>query len=229
MNKNFIISPSIMCSTPADMEPYAHAFEASGIDAIHFDVMDGYYVPNIMLGVRDYTALKKATKLPIDLHLMCTDPEGFVQILQPAEGDWVSFHPETARNPHRLLMDLKARGCKTGIALSPGVPVSYITELGTYLDFVLVMAVNPGFAGQKMLPDHLDKLRRVREETARFDHKIDIIVDGNTTVPNSIAMLKNGATGLVIGTSSAMKYGAARFCEEYERYILDIMRGWNEQ
>ena len=150
MNKNFIISPSIMCSTPADMEPYAHAFEASGIDAIHFDVMDGHYVPNIMLGVRDYAALKKATKLPIDLHLMCTDPEGFVQILQPAEGDWVSFHPETARNPHRLLMDLKARGCKAGIALSPGVPVSYIDELGTYLDFVLVMAVNPGFAGQKI-------------------------------------------------------------------------------
>ena len=109
MTKNFIISPSIMCSTPSEMERYAHAFEACGIDAIHFDVMDGHYVPNIMLGVRDYAALKKATKLPIDLHLMCTDPEGFVQILQPAAGDWVSFHPEEARNPHRLLTELKDR------------------------------------------------------------------------------------------------------------------------
>lgn len=229
MNKNFIISPSIMCSTPSDMEAYVRAFEESSIDAIHFDVMDGHYVPNIMLGVRDYAALKKASKIPVDIHLMCTAPEDFVQILQPAAGDWVSFHPETARNPHRLLVDLRARGCKTGIALSPGVPVSYIDELGTFLDFVLVMAVNPGFAGQKMLPDHLDKLRRVREATERFDHKIEIIVDGNTTVSNSITMLKGGATGLVIGTSSAMKHGAAQFSTEYECYIHDIMRGLNEQ
>lgn len=229
MNKSFIISPSIMCSTLSDTESYVHAFEDCAVDAIHFDVMDGHYVPNIMLGVRDYAALKKATNLPVDIHLMCTDPEGFVQIMQPAAGDWVSFHPETARNPHRLLIDLKARGCKTGIALSPGVPVSYIDELGTFLDFVLVMAVNPGFAGQKMLPDHLDKLHRVHEAVERYGHKIDIIVDGNTTAANSISMLKNGATGLVIGTSSAMKGGAAQFSENYERYILDIMRGLNEQ
>lgn len=229
MTKNFIISPSIMCSTPSEMERYAHAFEACGIDAIHFDVMDGHYVPNIMLGVRDYAALKKATKLPIDLHLMCTDPEGFVQILQPAADDWVSFHPEEARNPHRLLTELKERGCRAGIALSPGVPVSYIDEMGAYLDFVLVMAVNPGFAGQKMLCDHLDKLRRVRAAVARFDQKIEIIVDGNTTAANGISMLRSGATGLVIGTSSAMKHGAEHFAEEYANYISEIMRGLNEQ
>ena len=228
MKKNFIISPSIMCSTPSDMEPYVRAFEDCGIDAIHFDVMDGHYVPNIMLGVRDYAALKRSTKIPVDIHLMCTDPEGFVQILNPAEGDWVSFHPETARNPHRLLIDLKSRGCKAGIALSPGVPVGYIDELGAYLDFVLVMAVNPGFAGQKMLDDHLDKLRRVREAASRFEG-IEIIVDGNTTAQNSVTMLQNGATGLVIGTSSAMKFGPGKFTEEYNKYISEILRGLDEK
>lgn len=228
MKKNFIISPSIMCSTPSDMEPYVRAFEDCGIDAIHFDVMDGHYVPNIMLGVRDYAALKRSTKIPVDIHLMCTDPEGFVQILNPAEGDWVSFHPETARNPHRLLIDLKSRGCNAGIALSPGVPVGYIDELGAYLDFVLVMAVNPGFAGQKMLDDHLDKLRRVREAAGRFGG-IEIIVDGNTTAQNSVAMLQNGATGLVIGTSSAMKFGPGKFAEEYNKYISEILRGLDEK
>ena len=134
-----------------------------------------------------------------------------------------------ARNPHRLLTELKERGCRAGIALSPGVPVSYIDEMGAYLDFVLVMAVNPGFAGQKMLCDHLDKLRRVRAAVARFDQKIEIIVDGNTTAANGISMLRSGATGLVIGTSSAMKHGAEHFAEEYANYISEIMRGLNEQ
>lgn len=217
------ILPSVMCCSMGATEGYVRAFEESGqVEAIHFDVMDGHYVPNVMLGVRDYQDLKKMTNLPIDIHLMTTKPEKFVDIFNPQAGDWVSFHPETAENPYRLLQAIKARGCRAGIALSPGVPVAYITELRSVIDFVLVMAVNPGFAGQKMVPDHLDKLARIKEEVSKCPQSVDIIIDGNTILENSRKMRAAGATGLVVGTSTLLKKPASEFvaaCAELVRAV----------
>ena len=222
MNRKIIISPSIMCCTPAEMEPFLRRFEECGIDTIHFDIMDGHYVPNVMLGVRDYQFIKRTTNLPVDVHMMCTEPEMFLEYFKPQPGDWVSFHPETARNPYRLLQAIRDRGCKAGIALSPAVPVAYVEEMASVLDFVLVMAVNPGFAGQKMVPDHLDKLRRIHEAVVRTGRDIDIIIDGNTIVENARAMIAAGATGLVVGTSSLLKGGPDRFAENYRTYTAAI-------
>ena len=129
MNQKVIILPSVMCCTPAEMEPYVRGFEEGGVDAIHFDVMDGHYVPNIMMGVRDYQFLKSITDMPVDIHLMCTEPEMFLEYLKPQPKDWVSFHPEVARNPYRFLMSIRERGCRAGIVLSPGEP-GYGSESG---------------------------------------------------------------------------------------------------
>lgn len=217
------ILPSIMCCSGAAAEAYVRAFEESKqVEAIHFDVMDGHYVPNVMLGTRDYQDLKKMTDLPIDIHLMTTTPEKFVEIYNPCPGDWVSFHPETAQNPYRLLQDIKARGCRAGIALSPGVPVSYITELRSVIDFVLVMAVNPGFSGQKMVPDHLDKLSRIKEEVSRCPVPVDIFIDGNTILENSRKMRAAGATGVVVGTSTLLRKPASEFVEACAAFVQAV-------
>lgn len=222
MNKKVTILPSIMCSTPDNTRDYVRAFEENGIDAIHFDVMDGHYVPNIMLGVRDYQFLKSITSMPVDVHLMCTEPEMFVEYIKPQPGDWVSFHPETARNPYRLIQSIQDRGCRAGIALSPAVPVSYIEEMAGVLDFVLLMSINPGFAGQKLVPDHPDKLRRIHEIIVRSGKNIPVYIDGNTTPENARAMLAGGADGLVVGTSSILKDGPEAFGTHYTAYMKAI-------
>jgi ribulose-phosphate 3-epimerase len=115
-------------------------------------------------------------------------------------------------------------GVSAGLALSPGVPVNYLEECLDVLDFVMVMAVSPGFAGQKMVPDHLDKLRRISEITSRAKHPISIVVDGNTTSSNARRMHEAGATGFVVGTSSLIQGGPGAFSEKYRAYKAEIAR-----
>lgn len=222
-NQNHIqILPSVMCCKPWELKEYLACFERSGVDAIHFDVMDGHYVPNIVLGVTDFDAIRSLTALPMDVHLMCVDPEQFIPYFNLHSGDWVSFHPEACRQPYRLLQQLRARSIRAGYAISPAVPVSYIEEALGVLDFVLVMAVNPGFGGQQMVPDHLEKLRRIHEVAQRADHPIDLIVDGNTSIEKARKMYVAGATGFVTGTSSMLREGAAEFERLYTAYTAAL-------
>ncbi|OFK23459.1 ribulose-phosphate 3-epimerase [Olsenella sp. HMSC062G07] len=220
--KDLDIYPSIMCCKPWDFEAYVHAFEKTGVAGIHFDVMDGHYVPNIMLGAEDFKAIRALTSLPIDVHIMATEPERFVSYFDVRRGDSLSFHPEVSLQPYRLLESLRAAGVSAGLALSPGVPVCYLEECLDVLDFVMVMAVSPGFAGQKMVPDHLAKLRRIKTIVSRADHPIGIVVDGNTIPSNARLMHQAGATGLVVGTSSIIQGGPDAFAEKYRDYQAQI-------
>ena len=219
MEPNIPILPSVMCCKPWDLEAYVRAFEKVGIAGIHFDVMDGHYVPNIMLGVSDFDAIRALTDLPLDVHLMCMEPERYLPYFKFRKGDWVSFHPEVCRQPYRLLQSIQSEQLRAGLALSPGIPVSYVQECLSVLDFVLVMAVNPGFAGQKMVPDHLEKLSSLSEITKKAGHPIDIIIDGNTTPENAKAMYRAGATGFVTGTSSMLSKGPEGFESMYTDYL----------
>lgn len=223
MDRRVIISPSIMCVNPWDYPAHVEAFKQAGVDLIHFDVMDGHFVPNVMLGTRDYAALKSITDIPLDLHLMCEEPERILGYFPVTAGDWVSFHPETSRCPYRTLSHIRSLGCKAGIALSPGTPVEVIREFKSVLDFILVMAVEPGFAGQKMVPDHLDKLRAIHKIVEECKLDVDILVDGNTSSANSRAMLEAGATGFVAGTSSMLRNGPESFIPNYNLYLKEIM------
>lgn len=223
MNRHVIISPSIMCVNPWDYPAHVEAFKQAGVDLIHFDVMDGHFVPNVMLGTRDYAALKSITDIPLDLHLMCEEPERILSYFPVSPGDWVSFHPETCRCSYRTLSHIRSLGCKAGLALSPGTQVDVIREFKSVLDFVLVMAVEPGFSGQKMVPDHLDKLRAVHRIIQEYKLDLEVIVDGNTSAANSKEMLKAGATGFVAGTSSMLKNGPESFRHDYDLYLKEIL------
>lgn len=220
MNKeNVAIFPSVMCCKPWDLLGYLQAFEQAGVRAIHFDVMDGHYVPNIMLGADDFSAIRSKSSLPLDVHLMCTEPESFIPYFELKEGDYLSFHPEVCKQPYRLLESLKGRGIRAGLAMSPAIPLGYIEECLGVLDFILVMAVSPGFAGQKMVPDHLDKLKRIKAIIEKADHPIEIIVDGNTTPIHGKMMYNAGATGLVVGTSSLIKGDVSLFTQRFREYV----------
>lgn len=219
ISRDLFIAPSVMCAKPWELLPYIRAFEAAHVGAVHFDVMDGHYAPNIMLGVSEFDAIRSVTDLPLDVHLMCIEPEKFVAYFQLREGDRLSFHPEACRRPRQLLQDLRARGIRAGYALSPSAPVACAEEALDALDFVMAMAVNPGFAGQTMVSDHIEKLRRLRAVLDRADRRIELTVDGNTSIENAREMLRAGATGLVAGTASLMREGPDSFVRLYRAYL----------
>ena len=200
------ISPSIMCCKAEEYKVFIDKFETVGLDSIHFDVMDGHYVNNIMLGTNDYKDIKRLSNLPVDVHLMCEGPEKFIDMLDVKAGDRISFHPETTHQPYKLLQTIKERGCKAGLVLNPGTPVYYLDECVHLVDYVTLMTVNPGFAGQTMVPDAINKIKKIRkilDDNGKAD--ADLEVDGNTTLANSIEMRKAGANIFVVGTSSIVK------------------------
>ena len=216
------IYPSIMCAKPWEFRQFIEEFEKGGIEAIHFDVMDGHFVPNMTLGVGDFNAIKEISKLPVDAHFMVNEPEKFLEYFKFEEGDTFSFHPETSEDPIALLKTLREKGIRAGYAISPDTSTKYVEDALEYLDMVIVLAVYPGFAGQKMLPTHLDKLQSIRDICDKADHKIEIIVDGNTTAENTKKMIENGADGVVAGTSSLLKYGPETFDKYYHDYMEAI-------
>ncbi|AEB07333.1 Ribulose-phosphate 3-epimerase [Coriobacterium glomerans PW2] len=222
MKQEFNIYPSIMCSAPWDVKGYIDAFERAGVAGVHFDVMDGHYVPNVMLGTDDFDAIASITELSLDVHIMAEGADAFVSFFKLRPHDRCCFHPETCAQPYRLLERIRRRASACGLALSPGTPVGYVTECLELLDFVLVMAVSPGFAGQTMVADHLNKVKRIRELVRRADHPIEIVIDGNTTVANARRMIEAGANGFVVGTSSLMGEGPAGFATLYEAYLTGL-------
>ena len=161
------IAPSIMCSAPWDVKTYVKKFEETKIPLIHYDVMDGNYVPNISIGTGEFADIHSITDLPIDLHLMVLNPGDAVDYFKVQKDDYVSFHPDTVDNPKDVLKKIKSKGAKAGIAISPKISLDYAKDLIEYLDFVLIMTVEPGFAGQRMLPECIDKvaaLSKMRSE-----------------------------------------------------------------
>ena len=177
-----------MCCKVEEYKPYLELFEKVQLDSVHFDIMDGAYVKNVMLGTPIYKDIKRLSKLPVDVHIMSYRPEEYMEYYDIQPGDRISFHPETTAQPYKLLQTIRDKGCKAGLVLNPGTPVSYLEECMDLLDYVTLMTVNPGFAGQKMVPDAPQKIRRVRQLLDAYEKEIDIVVDGNTTIENSRLM-----------------------------------------
>lgn len=222
MSKEIKISPSVMCARAWELRDYIQAFEEKRVESIHFDVMDGHFVNNIMLGTSFYRDVIELTDIPVDLHFMCHEPERYLDYFSPRKGDKVCFHASANCNhPYRLLQDIKERGCYAGLVLDPGTPVSCLEEMKSVIDYILVMAVNPGFAGQKRVPDCLDKLRRITNITSQMGINLDIFVDGNTSPESAGEMYIAGANGFVAGTSSLM-LGVEYFREHYDNYVNAI-------
>lgn len=197
------LSASIMCAELLNMEKSVRELERAGIDYLHVDIMDGSFVPNITLGFDLINALKKITDIPLDVHMMVNEPSKFIDMMNLGEDDILCVHFESELHIARVLEKIKAKGVKAGLAINPGTPTEnyrYLTEL---LDMALVMTVNPGFAGQKIVPF---AERKVKDTRALLDslggENILIEVDGNISPENGVKMSRAGADIFVLGTSA---------------------------
>lgn len=197
------ISPSLMCADFLHLGDELKALEAHGIEYLHIDIMDGVFVQNYTLGTDFVKKLHAATNIPLDIHLMIQSPELKLDWFELKEGDYVSVHYESCTHIQALLSNIHKRGAKTMLALNPGTPLSVLEDLLLDLDAILVMTVNPGFAGQKLVPQTLDKIRRLRKmlDENGYGH-VEIECDGNVSFENAKKMSEAGANIFVAGTSS---------------------------
>src|ERR1700719_1367814 len=168
---------------------------------LHVDVMDGHFVPNISIGVPVVTSLRKATRLPLDVHLMIENPELFIQAFAKAGANMISVHQEATPHLDRALSMIRENGCKPGAVINPATPVRMLSEVLGKVDHVLVMSVNPGFGGQAFIPQATEKIRELREIRERNHYNYRIEVDGGIGPENVAAVVRAGAQILVAGTS----------------------------
>lgn len=200
------ISASMMCSNLEHLSDTIKVFEEEKIDYLHIDVMDGEFVPNFGLGVDYIRELRKLTDIPLDLHLMILNPEYKLQWIGIKETDIVSIHYESTYQVQRALDWLLPYGCKRFLAINPATPIYVLEEVLDYIDGVNLLMVNPGFAGQKIVPSTIKKAQKIHEffiESGK--ENITIEVDGNITPENGAKLKKCGAEIFVAGTSSIFK------------------------
>jgi ribulose-phosphate 3-epimerase len=196
-----MIAPSILSADFANLERDVRAMDAGGADVLHVDVMDGHFVPPITFGPGVVTALKRVTSLPLDVHLMVTNPDHQVEQFAEAGASWISVHAEVAPHLHRTLHRIKQHGCRAGVVLNPATPLEYAFEAAGAADFILLMSVNPGYGGQSFIPSFLPRCERLRTwlDTNGLSH-VEIEVDGGIKIDNARDAVNAGASILVSGS-----------------------------
>ncbi|MCC7031752.1 MAG: ribulose-phosphate 3-epimerase [Acidobacteria bacterium] len=193
------LAPSILSADFGHLARDIAAVEAGGADLIHVDVMDGHFVPNITIGPAVVRAVRRATSLPLDVHLMISEPDRYLEAFVDAGASMLSVHVEVLAHLHRTIGAIKTLGAKAGVALNPSTPVTAIEEVAADVDFVLVMSVNPGFGGQSFIPASLDKIRRVRSLLDRAGARAPVEVDGGVDLRTVSGVVTAGASILVAG------------------------------
>ncbi len=191
------IAPSLLSCDFGCLAAEITALEAAGADILHLDVMDGHYVPNLSFGFPLIRKIRELSKLPLDVHLMVTNPDFHVPELLKIGVQYISFHQETCYHPHRLLCLIRDRGCKAGLALNPATPISSLDSILPILDYVLVMSVNPGYSAQVFIPAALDKIRALSGLRQSLNLDLAIEVDGGISAENAPALTAAGANILV--------------------------------
>lgn len=195
------IAPSILSADFTRLGEQVRAAEDAGAGLIHIDVMDGRFVPNITMGPLVVQAVRRVTRLPLDVHLMIVEPERHVARFAEAGADWISVHVEAGPHLHRTLMTIHELGCRAGVAINPHTPAAALSEVMHMIDLVNVMTVNPGFGGQSFLAETLPKIERLRAMIVASGRDIDIEVDGGINTQTVAAVVQAGANVLVAGSS----------------------------
>jgi ribulose-phosphate 3-epimerase len=215
---NYRIAPSILSANFAKLGEEITAVIDSGADFIHFDVMDNHYVPNLTIGPLVCEAIRPLTDAVIDVHLMVEPVDRIVPDFAKAGANIISFHPEASRHIDRTIGLIKEQGCKAGLVFNPATPLNYLDHVLDKLDLVLIMSVNPGFGGQKFIPEALAKLRAVRKRIDESGRNILLEIDGGVKVDNIAEIARAGADTFVAGSAI---YGAGRdsFPHRYDTVV----------
>ena len=212
------IAPSILSADFARLADEARLVERGGADWLHVDVMDGHFVPNLTIGPLVVEALRKVTKLPLDCHLMITNPDRYIAEFADAGADYLTVHVEAAPHLHRTVQAIKERGVKAGVTLNPATSLSTIEEIIGDVDLVLIMSVNPGFGGQAFIPAALRKVARARQMIDQVRSRALLEVDGGIKTDNAADVIAAGADILVAGS--------AVFCgDDYAATIHSLRAG----
>ncbi len=212
MSRTIKIAPSILSADFARLSEEIKAVQAAGADIIHVDVMDGHFVPNITIGPLIVEAARRSTNLPLDVHLMITNPELYVADFARAGANLITVHVEASLHLNRLVQSIREhRGVMAGVSLNPATPLSSLDYILPDVDVVLIMSVNPGFGGQSFIPSALDKIRQLRQRIEEQKLKVEIEVDGGVKIENAAQIAAAGADILVAGSAvfGAKDYSAA--------------------
>ena len=201
MPNKHIIAPSILAADMSQLGNEISAAESAGADWIHVDVMDGRFVPNITIGQFIVEACRRVTQLPLDVHLMIEKPEDHLETFAKAGASGLTVHVETCPHIHRTLQYIKSLGCEAGVVLNPGTAVSAIEPVLGEADLVLVMTVNPGFGGQKFIPESLVRVEKIRKQLDKLGSSAWLEVDGGVNTDTISQLKEAGATAFVAGTS----------------------------
>jgi len=208
MNNSIKISASLACADALNLERDVRILKDSGVDMLHIDIMDGSFVPNFCLNIDLMHALGHVTDMPLECHVMINDPERYIEKIAKAGAKYLSIHFESTVHVQRALTLIRSFGMKAGVSLNPTTPVDVLDYIVDDIDLVTLMMINPGFAGQQLIPSMIRKIADTKRflRVAGKDH-IDILVDGNVSIENIPQMIQAGATILVGGTSSIFRQG----------------------
>jgi len=196
-----LIAPSVLSADFSKIESQVHMITEAGADLLHLDVMDGHFVPNITFGPKMVADIRKLTKLPLDVHLMISEPEKYVNDFAKAGADWISVHYEATVHLNRLIQQVKDSGAKAGVVINPATNVSVLEDILPYADFILIMSVNPGFGGQKFIPVAADKAKKLSEMIRAAGSNAFIEMDGGIGTDNIKMLSEAGVNVFVAGNA----------------------------
>ena len=218
---NSMLAPSILSADFAKLADAVKLVESAGADIIHLDVMDGHFVPNITIGPKMVRDIRKVTKLPLDVHLMITEPVRYISDFAEAGADLISVHYETAAHLDRLIHHIKDHGCKAGVVINPATVIEVLDEILNVTDYVLLMSVNPGFGGQKFIESSTSKARRLKEKIVKIDSNAFIEMDGGIGLDNMKTLKDAGVDVFVCGHSIFGSKDPARTVKEMKKILND--------